>query len=63
MLNIGLTSVTFRNLTAYDVIKCCKKYGINRIEWGSDVHVPVGDTLNATQIKQECEKNGILISS
>lgn len=63
MLNIGLTSVTFRNLTAYDVIKCCKKYGINRIEWGSDVHVPVGDTLNATQIKQECKKNGILISS
>lgn len=63
MLDIGLTSVTFRNLIPSDVISYCKKYGIDRIEWGSDVHVPVGDYLNATQIKQECEKNGILISS
>ena len=63
MLNMGLMSVTFRNLTPSDIIKYCKTYAIDRIERGSDVHVPVGGYLNTTQIKQECEKNGVLVSS
>ena len=53
MLNIGLTSVTFRNLTPSEIITYCKKNKINRIEWGSDVHIPAGDCLNATKIKEE----------
>ena len=63
MLNIGLTSVTFRNLTPSEIIAYCKKNKINWIEWGSDVHIPAGDCLNATKIKEECEKNGISVSS
>lgn len=63
MLRIGLTSVTFRQSSASEVIRYCRDCGISAIEWGSDVHVPVGDVLNAEQIKKECKTAGISISS
>ena len=63
MLNIGLTSVTFRGLSASEIIKYCCDCGISSIEWGSDVHVPEGDIENALAVKAECDKNGITVSS
>lgn len=63
MLNIGLTSVTFKNLNAVEIIKYCTDCKIGAIEWGSDVHVPIGDIDNAKFIKTECEKEGIVVSS
>lgn len=63
MIKIGLTSVTFNNLTAFDVIKYSKSCGISTIEWGSDVHAPIGDPLNAKKIRKECENAGISVSS
>ena len=63
MLRIGLTSVTFRQSSASEVIGYCKNCGIGAIEWGSDVHVPVDDVFNAEQIKKECNDEGITVSS
>ena len=63
MLKIGLTSVTFRKLSAEEIIKYCVDCKIGVIEWGSDIHVPSGDVDKARFIKTECEKNGISVSS
>lgn len=63
MLRAGLTSVTFRNLDFYEIIKYCKECNISAIEWGSDVHAPIDDEENALKIKTECDKAEILVSS
>ncbi len=63
MIKIGLTSVTFRNLSAAEIIKYCADCKIRAIEWGSDVHAPGGDTDTARFIKSECDKAGIEVSS
>jgi hypothetical protein len=36
----GLTSVTFRSLSAEQIIAIAKSAGLQGIEWGGDVHVP-----------------------
>ena len=38
----GLCSVTFRSLTADDVIAVAGRAGVVGIEWGADVHAPPG---------------------
>ena len=40
MIRPGIVSVTFRSLTAADVIKWTARAGLDGIEWGADVHVP-----------------------
>lgn len=55
MIKVGLTSVTFNDLSALDVISYAKACRINAIEWGSNVHVPIEDTMNANCIKEECD--------
>lgn len=63
MLKVGLTSVTFRDKSAFEVIDYCKECGISAIEWGSDVHVPAGDFENARKVKKACDEAGIYASS
>ena len=57
----GLTSVTFRNLSVDEIIALCVQAGLDGIEWGSDVHVPVGDLALAKQVKEKCHEQGIQI--
>ncbi len=40
----GLTSITFRTLTADKIISLCRNAGVDGIEWGGDVHVPPAAT-------------------
>ena len=42
MIAPGLCSVTFRSLTADDVIRVACRAGVDGIEWGADVHAPPG---------------------
>lgn len=63
MLNIGLTSVTFRELSCPEIIDYCKKCGISHIEWGSDVHIPAGNTEYALSVKKMCDDVGLKVSS
>jgi len=38
----GLCSITFRSLTADDVIRAACVAGVEGVEWGADVHAPPG---------------------
>ena len=39
----GLVSVSFRKHSPKEILEEMRKVGLSRIEWGSDVHAPVGD--------------------
>jgi sugar phosphate isomerase/epimerase len=42
MIAPGLCSITFRSLTADDVIRLASRAGVEGVEWGADVHAPPG---------------------
>ena len=46
----GMTSVTFRKKTVEQIIAIAVKANLKGIEWGSDVHVPVGNIDRARQV-------------
>lgn len=41
--NLGLVSISFRDKTPEEIIKAASAAGLCCIEWGSDIHAPVGD--------------------
>ncbi|MDR2245732.1 MAG: sugar phosphate isomerase/epimerase [Treponema sp.] len=59
----GLTSVSFRSLTAGTIIGLAKSAGLDGIEWGADIHVPPGDISLAEKIKAETLEAGLLVLS
>ncbi len=63
MLKLGLTSVTFRNKSAEEVVEYCKMCGLSAIEWGSDVHVKPGDLKQAETVRKITENSGITACS
>jgi len=62
-MNLGITSVTFRDKNIDEIIDLVKQAGLNSIEWGSDVHVLAGDLEKAAEVKMKCDKAGLKISS
>jgi phosphoglycerate dehydrogenase-like enzyme/sugar phosphate isomerase/epimerase len=62
-MNLGLTSVTFRDKNIDEIIDLTQQAGLNTIEWGSDVHVLAGDIQKATEVKMKCELAHLEISS
>lgn len=63
MIKTGLVSVTFRKKTPDEIIAISKKAGLDAIEWGSDVHVPAGDTILAKSIYEKTVEAGLEIAS
>ena len=63
MIDIGLTSVTFRTLGYEDIIKYSAKCGLSCIEWGSDVHAPYADKNRIYEIVELQNELGIKCSS
>ncbi|MFE6997111.1 sugar phosphate isomerase/epimerase family protein [Microbacterium sp. NPDC057659] len=59
----GLCSVTFRQLTAEEVIAASAAAGLEVIEWGGDVHVPPGDTARAAQVARATTDAGLAVCS
>src|SRR5262245_53309073 len=55
----GLVSVTFRQLTPAEIIALSVEHGMRAIEWGGDVHVPVGDLARAREVATQCADAGI----
>ena len=49
--NLGLCSVSFRDKTPDEIICEMKKTPLTHIEWGSDVHLPVGTFIDSDGIK------------
>ena len=59
----GLVSVTFRQLPADEVVDVAAKAGLAAIEWGGDVHVPLGNLVTARRVKALCEERGLAIAA
>jgi 3-dehydroshikimate dehydratase len=59
----GLVSVTFRSLSARQIVELAAKANLAAIEWGGDVHVPHGDLASARAVRQMCEDSGLAISA
>ncbi len=59
----GLCSISFRALSVDEIIRMSEREGVEGIEWGSDVHVPVGDTREAQRVAKSCADAGIACPS
>ncbi|MER7012222.1 TIM barrel protein [Saccharopolyspora sp. NPDC000359] len=63
MIIPGLASVTFRQLDPAQVVSVAVDCGLEVVEWGGDVHVPVGATGTARTVAALCADHGIGIGS
>lgn len=59
MIHTGLVSVTFRKLPPEEIVALAVEAGVQAIEWGGDVHVPHGDTQQATTVRRLTQKAGL----
>ncbi len=63
MFTLGLVSISFRKHTPEEIVDACRAAGLASIEWGGDVHVPVGDIENAMRVKRLTEQAGLAVSA
>lgn len=63
MLRAGMCSVTFRRLSAQEIIRLVTQAGLKGIEWGGDIHVPHGDLAVAKEIARQTRESGLEITS
>ncbi len=59
MLSAGMVSVTFRALTPQEILVVTAAAGLQDIEWGSDLHVPVGSIEMAHSIGELTRQAGL----
>ena len=58
----GLVSVTFRKLSVEEIIGLCKACGLEEIEWGGDIHVPLGDLDAAGKARRLTRQAGLNVA-
>lgn len=63
MILPGLCSVTFRKLSAEEIVKLASQTDLAAIEWGGDVHVPHGDVARAREVARLCADAGLATPS
>jgi len=63
MIHPGLVSVTFRHLSAKNVVDLAVQAGLTGIEWGGDKHVPHGDLKIAKQVREYSIKAGLEVTA
>ncbi len=63
MFTLGLVSISFRKQSVEEILDACRASGLSSVEWGGDVHVPVGDIANAFRVKELTEKAGLTVSA
>lgn len=56
-MKAGLVSVSFRETSPKEIAKNAAECGLSGIEWGSDIHVPVGNLEMAKKVKQLTAEN------
>ncbi|MBP2474186.1 sugar phosphate isomerase/epimerase [Crossiella equi] len=59
MIIPGLVSVTFRQLSAEEVVRLVEQAGLTAVEWGGDVHVPAGDLAAAATTRERMAAAGL----
>lgn len=62
-LDLGMTSVTFREKTIEEIIALAKSAGLSMIEWGADRHVLPLDFDAVKNARIQMEKNELLCPS
>jgi 3-dehydroshikimate dehydratase len=62
MLVPGLVSVTFRKLAPAEIVALARECGLQAIEWGGDVHVPLHELARAREVRGLSEEAGIAVS-
>ncbi len=63
MTRIGICSITFRALSAADIVSAAVGAGLETIEWGGDVHVPPGDAATARSVAAMTADAGLAVAS
>jgi sugar phosphate isomerase/epimerase len=58
-----MVSVTFRHLSAREILALAVQTGLAGIEWGGDVHVPAGDLAQAATVRQATVDAGLEVVS
>jgi len=56
---VGLVTVTFRQLSPEKIVETAKFAGLEVLEWGGDVHVPAGDTQRAREVAVLTQEAGL----
>ena len=59
MIKKGLVSISFRGNTVEEILDACVKTDLAVIEWGSDVHVPVGNFERAREVGEKTRAAGM----
>lgn len=63
MIQPGLVSITFRQLSAAQVCRLAADHGLRGVEWGGDVHVPAGDLGTARQVAALTREHGLEVAA
>ncbi|OGV39487.1 MAG: hypothetical protein A2020_03075 [Lentisphaerae bacterium GWF2_45_14] len=63
MIQPGLVSITFRQLSCDEIITLVKQAGLRAIEWGGDIHVQHGDTARASEVGDKTREAGLEIAA
>ena len=59
MAELGLVSISFRNLSVDEILAAVKQAGLSCVEWGSDVHAPCMDTEKLEYIAKRQQQENI----
>ncbi|GAB2560132.1 sugar phosphate isomerase/epimerase family protein [Gracilibacillus alcaliphilus] len=62
-MKLGLCSVTFRDKDPKEIVTLVKQAELDAIEWGADVHVPVGELRTAKDVGELTRAEGLQVSS
>ena len=63
MIQSGLVSITFRNLSPSRIVDLAAQAGIGGIEWGGDVHVPHGEVDLAREVSELTRAKGLEVAA
>ena len=62
MIKPGICSVTFRDKSPEEVIALSVASGLKGIEWGADVHVPLGDLEHTLRVGELTRAAGLEVA-
>ena len=62
-MRAGLVSVSFRKLTARELVEVAAASGLSCLEWGGDIHVPHGDCDTAREVAKMTRDQGLEVAA
>lgn len=62
-MKTGLVSISFRKKSVKELIKASQESGLEYIEWGGDVHIPMGKVKLARKIRKQMNGAGLKAAS